>query len=228
MAYDETDTFEIPITKLQWGLRGFQIFFAFLAMATISAVIGWDNKFFSASLFSVFFLFIIVISIFFAAAMVVIPHLYITKGKFKNAARALRIPRIEFVLSAIWAVLILIVTFLLTIDAALIRKCDPLDGRYENYTSGPKNETFIKGLPNICRTQRAANAFGWFALTAWLCSLVLIANDWRKNRRPAATQGPTIFPDNKPSNDSSSTLEHSLPDTSTQPTQEIHHQKYLE
>ncbi|CAG8744523.1 10421_t:CDS:1, partial [Funneliformis mosseae] len=160
------------------------------------------------------------ISIFFAAAIVVIPHLYLTKGKFISAARALRIPRIEFVLSAIWAVLILIATFLLTIDAALLRKCDPFDQKHAEYNRGPNNETFIKGLPNICRTQRAANAFGWLALTAWLCSLVLIANDWRKNRRQPATQGPTIFPDNRPSNTSSSTLEHNLSDTTTQPTQE--------
>src|ERR1044071_1856704 len=122
MAYDEADKLEIPITKLQWGLRGLQVFFAFLAMATISAVIGWDNKFFSASLFSVFFLFIVLISMFFAAAIVIIPHLYIKKGKFKGAARALRIPRIEFVLSAIWAVLIFIVVFLLSIEGAFFCK----------------------------------------------------------------------------------------------------------
>ncbi|RIA98652.1 hypothetical protein C1645_812533 [Glomus cerebriforme] len=229
MAYEETDKLEIPITKLQWGLRGAQIFFALLAIFTISAVIGWDNKFFSASLFSVFFLFIILVSIFFAAAIVGIPHFYLTKGKFKNAARALRIPRIEFVLSAIWAVLIFIFTALLSIDAFALRKCDPADPKYSNYTSGPLNQTFYSGLPNICRTQRAANAFGWFALTAWLCSLVLIANDWRQNRRPPKPQEPPTY--SKPSNASisSSLDEHGLPDASTQenvPMQTIHTAPY--
>src|SRR4051794_6967647 len=149
MAYEETEKFEIPVTKVQWGLRGAQAFFALIAIFTISAVIAWDNKFFSASLFSVFFLFILLLSIFFAAAIVGIPHFYITKGKFTNAARALRIPRIEFVLSAIWAVLIFIVTFLLTIDAYVLRKCDPLDDKYadEKYQSFASDEAFIDGLP---------------------------------------------------------------------------------
>jgi len=187
-------------------------------------LLGGIIKFFSASLISVFFLFIILVSIFFAAAIVGIPHLYVTKGKFKDAARALRIPRIEFVLSAIWAVLIFIVTFLLSLDAYAFRKCNPSDPKYDNFTSGPSNQTFSSGLPGSCRTQRAANAFGWFALVAWLCSLVFIANDWRKHRRPPKSQGPITYStqQNKPSASSisSSVEEHGLPDTSTQPTPE--------
>jgi len=163
------------------------------------------------------------LSIFFAVAIVGIPHFYITKGKFKNSARALRIPRIEFVLSAIWAVLIFLVTFLLTIDAYVLRKCDPADPKYDDpkYEDFNQDDAFIKGLPNMCRAQRAANAFGWFALIAWLCSLVLIANDWRKSRRQPKQQGPITY-HNKPSNTSisSSLEEHGLPDTSTQQTQE--------
>ncbi|CAB4482193.1 hypothetical protein RhiirA5_467883 [Rhizophagus irregularis] len=232
MAYDETDKIEIPITKLQWGFRGAQILFALLATFTISAVIGWDNKFFSASLFSVFFLFFLLLSTFFAAAIVGIPHLYNTKGKFKNAARALGVPRFEFVLSAIWAVLIFIFTFLLSIDAFALRKCDPSDPKYSNYTTGPSNQTFYSGLPNACRTQRAANAFGWFALTAWLCSLALTAKDWYTNRRPPVPQEPITY-DKKPSNISvsSSLDEQGLPDTSAQhqenvPMQTIHPQPH--
>ncbi|CAG8566933.1 16154_t:CDS:2 [Rhizophagus irregularis] len=209
MAYDETDKIEIPITKLQWGFRGAQILFALLATFTISAVIGWDNKFFSASLFSVFFLFFLLLSTFFAAAIVGIPHLYNTKGKFKNAARALGVPRFEFVL-----------------------KCDPSDPKYSNYTTGPSNQTFYSGLPNACRTQRAANAFGWFALTAWLCSLALTAKDWYTNRRPPVPQEPITY-DKKPSNISvsSSLDEQGLPDTSAQhqenvPMQTIHPQPH--
>jgi hypothetical protein len=41
---------------------------------SISAVIGWNNKFFSDGLFSVFFLSSIFLSSFFATAIVGVPH----------------------------------------------------------------------------------------------------------------------------------------------------------
>ncbi|CAG8806843.1 23184_t:CDS:1, partial [Dentiscutata erythropus] len=111
-----SDNLSIPITKLQWGLRGSQIFFAFLSMACIAAVIAFDNKFMSGSLFSVAHIFIMIVSMFFAALIVGIPHIYLEYGKCKSTARALRVPRTEFVLTAIWGVLIFIVSVALTIE----------------------------------------------------------------------------------------------------------------
>ncbi|CAG8432893.1 4722_t:CDS:2 [Diversispora eburnea] len=177
-----SDNLSIPITKLQWGLRGSQIFFAFLSMACIAAVIAFDNKFMSGSLFSVAHIFIMIVSMFFAALIVGIPHIYLEYGKCKSTARALRVPRTEFVLTAIWGVLIFIVSVALTIEVSL-RNCDPYSADFQKYNTGDNNDTFIGGLARNCRTERAGVAFGWFCLIAWLTSLVLIGIGLYKNRR---------------------------------------------
>lgn len=182
MAYDETDKLEIPITKVQWGLRGAQVFFAFLSMCCIAAVIAFDNKFMSSSILSNMHLFFFVISMFFAAAIVGIPFIYLKYGKLKAAARALRVVRIEFVLTTIWCVILALISMGLSIELGF-RNCEPQSAKFNNYTNGPNNSTFINGLPTTCRTERAGNAFGWFAVAAWLASLGLLAKEWHDNRR---------------------------------------------
>ncbi|CAG8533476.1 16454_t:CDS:2 [Acaulospora morrowiae] len=164
MAYEDTDKLEIPITKVQWGLRGAQVFFAFLSMCCIAAVIAFDNK------------------VMYITPIVGIPFVYLKYGKFKSMARALRVVRIEFVLTAIWCVILTLMSMALSIEVGL-RNCDPSSESFNNYTSGPDNSTFVNGLPSTCRTERAGNAFGWFAVGAWLVSLGLLAHEWYSNRR---------------------------------------------
>ncbi|CAG8498174.1 7469_t:CDS:1 [Ambispora gerdemannii] len=183
----ETEKLEIPITKLQWGFRGTQVVFAFFAMATISAVIAFDNKFISSKILDNMYLFVLIISMFFAGAIVGIPYVYLRYGKLKSVARALRHLRIEFVLSAIWAFLLFCSTLGVTIEIAL-RKCAPSDYSKEflNYTAGNKTNgehLFEKGLNRACSTQRASIAFGWFALASWIGSMLLITKGWYDNRR---------------------------------------------
>ncbi|CAG8570865.1 6204_t:CDS:1 [Ambispora leptoticha] len=183
----DTEKIEIPITKLQWGFRGTQVFFAFLAMATIAAVISFDNKYVSSKILDNLYLFILLISMFVAGAIVGIPYVYLQYGKLKPMARALRHLRVEFVLSAIWAFLLFIVTLGVTIEIAF-RKCAPSDYSEEflNYTAGNKTNgehLFEKGLKGACTTQRASIAFGWFALASWIGSMLLITKGWYDNRR---------------------------------------------
>ncbi|CAG8502877.1 4462_t:CDS:1 [Paraglomus brasilianum] len=179
------DKLEIPITKIQWSLRGAQIFFAFFAMCTIAAVISFDNSHTSSSIMANFDLFIILVSMPTAAAIVVIPHLYLKYGKFKTFAKAMRHPRYEFVLSTIWAALLLICSIGLSVEFGVIRDCNPEDYPEALNKSG---DSFRNGLLKSCTTGKASTAFGWFALAAWLGSLGLLANDWRNNRRQPATK----------------------------------------
>src|SRR5437588_856977 len=129
MAYEETDKLEIPITKLQWGLRGVQIFFAFLAMACIAAVIAFDNKTTSSTIIDNIFIFFVILSMFMSAAIVGIPYSYLKYGKFKNLARALRIVRIEFVLTSMWAIILFLVSVMLSVEMGL-KNCDPNAPQY--------------------------------------------------------------------------------------------------
>ncbi|CAG8724977.1 10001_t:CDS:1 [Racocetra persica] len=179
----EAETLELPITKMQWGLRGAQIFFAFLSMSCIAAEIAFDNKFMSSSIISNIHLFIVVLSIFVAAATVGIPYAYLTYGKLQSAARALRIPRIEFVHTAIWSVLLFIVSLALSLELGF-RDCDPYSPKWTRLNATYRNDTtFINGLQGNCRTARAGLAFGWFALGAWLFSLAVIGKEWYDSRR---------------------------------------------
>nr|CAG8493002.1 5564_t:CDS:2 [Entrophospora candida]CAG8527139.1 8392_t:CDS:2 [Entrophospora candida] len=117
------DRLEISITKLQWGLRGAQIFCAFIAIACLAAVISFDNKTTSSTIIDNIFIFFVALSVIMSAAIVGIPYTYLQYGKFQSLARALRVIRIEFVLTAIWSVLVFLVTIALSIELGL-RNCD--------------------------------------------------------------------------------------------------------
>ncbi|RIB22530.1 hypothetical protein C2G38_983607 [Gigaspora rosea] len=180
---EEEETLEIPITKAQWGLRGAQVFFAFLSMSCVAAEIAFDNKFMSSSIISNIHLFIIVLSMFAAAICVAVPYAYITYGKFQTLARALRIRRIEFVHTAIWSILIFIVSLALSLELGF-RDCDSSSPRWTRINATYRNDSsFVNGLAGNCRTARAGNAFGWFALGAWLVSLGVIGMEWYYGRR---------------------------------------------
>lgn len=179
----DSDRLEISITKLQWGLRGAQIFFAFIAIACLAAVISFDNKTTSSTIIDNIFIFFVTFSVIMSAAIVGIPYTYLQYGKFQSLARALRVIRIEFVLTAIWSVLVFLATIALSIELGL-RNCDSSSDtaafeRARNRTGS----LFINGLARNCRTARAGNAFGWFALAGWLGSLALIGKEWYENRR---------------------------------------------
>ncbi|KAG9299882.1 hypothetical protein G9A89_005411 [Geosiphon pyriformis] len=218
----DNDKLEIPITKLQWGLRGSQILFAFLAMCTISAVISFDNKHTSSRILDNIDLFVLILSMLFSGAIVGIPYAYLQYGKLKTVAKALRHLRIEFVLSAIWASLLFLCTAGITIEFAL-RKCSvsdysqaELNNTAENRTHG--EHSFEKGIGRTCSTGRASAVLGWLALLAWLGSMLLITKEWYDNRRQPLPFKHEYHPHEVTmhSNSTRSSLEQGLP-----PTQEF-------
>ncbi|CAG8630213.1 1622_t:CDS:1 [Cetraspora pellucida] len=217
----ESETLQLPITKMQWGLRGAQVFFAFLSMSCIAAEIAFDNKFMSSSIISNIHLFIVVLSIFVAAATVAIPYSYLTYGKFQSAARALRIPRIEFVHTAIWSILLFIVSLSLSLDLGF-RDCDPYSAKWTRLNATYRNDTtFINGLQGNCRTARAGLAFGWFAFGAWIFSLAVIGKDWYDSRRqPLPKHSPHRDEITMNTNSSRSSFEQAGEQRTQQPYQE--------
>uniref|UniRef100_A0A1D1XFJ3 Protein-methionine sulfoxide oxidase MICAL3 n=1 Tax=Anthurium amnicola TaxID=1678845 RepID=A0A1D1XFJ3_9ARAE len=203
MSLSGNDKLEIPITKLQWSFRGAQIFFAFFAMCTIAAVISFDNSHTSSSIMANFDLFIVLVSMPTAAVIAGIPHLYLKHGKFKAFAKAMRHPRYEFVLSAIWAVLLLICSIGLSVEFGL-RDCNPQDFPEALNKSG---DSFKNGLHRTCTTGKASTAFGWFALAAWLGSIGVLASEWYSNRRQPVAKNESGFDDIMHSNSTRSSLE---------------------
>jgi hypothetical protein len=198
-----SDKLEIPITKLQWTFRGAQIFIAFLAMSTIAAVIAFDNKHTSSSILSNFDLFIILLSMPTAAIIAGIPYVYLTYGKLKTFAKAMRHPRYEFVLSTIWASLLLICCIGVSVEFGL-RDCNPASFPEALNKSG---DSFKNGLPRTCTTGKASVAFGWFALSAWLGSLAVLAKEWYDNRRQPISKNDNGLDDIMHSNSTRSSLE---------------------
>src|SRR5207253_8763388 len=126
-----------------------------------------------------FDLFLVLVSMPTAAVIAGIPHLYLKYGKFKTFAKAMRHPRYEFVLSTIWAALLLVCSIGLSVEFGL-RDCKPEDHPQALNKSG---DSFRNGLPRTCTTGKASTAFGWFALAAWLGSIGVLAHEWYTSRR---------------------------------------------
>ncbi|EIW84172.1 hypothetical protein CONPUDRAFT_49632 [Coniophora puteana RWD-64-598 SS2] len=161
-----------------------QSFFNFLAMACFASVAAFQAKWHvGPSGLSGFAIVLSVLGIILPLFMMFVPVVYEKYDRFARLARALKEPRVGFILTGAGSTFSLLIAFITTISAWTEPGCK--DANNDPHAS--LGDDFKNALPGWCDTKKAGAVFFWLAVAFWIASVVLLVIDWRRgNLRPAA------------------------------------------
>ncbi|KAK0193619.1 hypothetical protein F5146DRAFT_1031459 [Armillaria mellea] len=168
---------DMIISKPAIVFHASQIFFNFLAMACFASVASFQAKYdVGPSGLSSFTLFLTVLGMLVASFMLAVPVIYEKYDKLATLARAMKVPRVSFILTGAETSLSLLIAFIVTISAWTQAGCKNAD----NDPNADKGDDFKNGLPGWCSTKKAGAIFLWLAFVFWTASLGLLIWEWRK------------------------------------------------
>ncbi|KAH9945477.1 uncharacterized protein BXZ73DRAFT_38409 [Epithele typhae] len=168
-----------------------QVFFNFLAMATMAGAAAFQAKWkVGPSGLSGFAIFIAVFGIFYSLFILLVPVIYEKFDKGARLARALKETRVSFILAGAGTAISLLIAFIVTISAWTEAGCK--DATKDPHAS--LGASFRSGLDGFCSTKKAAAIFFWFVFIFWAASLTLVILDWRNGKTSRARDPPFAHP----------------------------------
>ncbi|KAI0090206.1 hypothetical protein BDY19DRAFT_887882 [Irpex rosettiformis] len=184
-----------------------QVFFNFLAMCCFASVASFQAQHkVGPSGLSGFAIFISVLGIFYSLFVLLVPVIYEKYDKGARLARALKEPRVAFILSGAGTAISLLISFITTISAWTEPGCKDASKDPHAKEGG---DSFVKGLPGWCSTKKAGAVFFWLAFVFWVGSFVLVFLDFRNGKASRARDPPFTHPEDPTDlDDEESMLEH--------------------
>ncbi|KAI5474233.1 hypothetical protein MNV49_003863, partial [Pseudohyphozyma bogoriensis] len=166
------------------SLRGAQVFFPFILLCIYIAIATFQKKWgVGPSFLTAFAIFMAVEGIIHGTLFLATPLMYERFTWLRGLARGLRQVRAAAIINGAQSLFMLLMAVITTVSAYTAGCKDPSKDPHADL------DGYTDAMGGFCRNKRAAAAFWWFNLIAWLTTLAFVILNWRSVRRNPQSSG---------------------------------------